>query len=189
MGLHLSTLNWFYPPRASHRDLHMEPDLSQGEELVMGAFRFLSKSCPLGTGTHILQIWDWSGQQCPSPAQPPWRVPSTLLVNSPQHPLHACRAFLTKKNLYPHSSVSVRCPPARGALTQLLLGTPSGTDLLRGSSSRGDEYVHPMVSHSQLQDLRKQAGYSALLKLGREPAARKSGPVHPRHRAGGAQEL
>lgn len=144
-----------------------------------------------------LVLWEQGHTACKSgtggasnaPAQPPRRVPSTLLVNSPQHPLHACRAYLTKKKLHPHSSISVRCSPARGALTQLLLGTPSGTDLLRGGSSRGDEYVHPMVSHSQLQDLRKQAGYSALLKLGREPAARKSGPVHPRHRAGGAQEL
>lgn len=45
--------------------------------------------------------------------------------------------------------------------------------------------MHPMVSHSQLRDLRKKAGYSTPLATGREPAARKLGSVHPLHSDGG----
>lgn len=80
-------------------------------------------------------------------------------------------------------------PRPEGHRHSLLPRTLSGTDLLRVGSSGGAEYVHPMVSHSQLQDLRKKAGCSALLELGREPAARRSGPIHPRHSAGRAQTL
>lgn len=76
-------------------------------------------------------------------------------------------------------------PQPEGHRHSLLPETLSGTDLLRAGSSRGDEYVHPMVSHSQLWDLRKKAGYSTPLATGREPAARKLGSVHPLHSAGG----
>lgn len=69
MGLNLSAPNWLYPLRASHRDLHMEPDLSQAEELVTGAFLV---SCP------NLVLWEQGHAACKcgtggassAPAQP-----------------------------------------------------------------------------------------------------------------------
>lgn len=53
------------------------------------------------------------GPTVPLPNQDPQGMPSTLLVNSQQHPLHTSRASLPRKKFYPYLSTSVQCPPAQ----------------------------------------------------------------------------
>lgn len=55
-------------------------------------------------------------------------------------------------------------------------------------SSLGDEYMHPMGFHSQLQNLRKKAGYSSLPETGRGPVTGKWGSIHPLRGAGRASK-
>lgn len=128
------------------------------------------------------------GQRCAHPGKP-WGPPLTLMVSSKQHPLHASRGPLPAKMFHPHLGWVPRGPLAEGHSHNLPPETLSGTDLLRGASSLGDEYAHPIVSHSQCQGSREKAGYSSFLETGREPAARKLGCVHPLCRAGGLWAL
>lgn len=122
-----------------------------------------------------------------APAQP--RPPGNALNSAGQlstAPSSYLKGFPAQKEVL--SILEYKCPvspsPRGRHRHSLLPGTLSGTDLLWVGSSRGDEYVHPMVSHSQLRDLRKKAGYSTPLATGRDPAARKLGSVHPLHSAG-----